>query len=183
MEGIMLKKISSLVALTLAIALPVYADDASNGFNVSSSATLDRGPLPSQYTCDGKDISPQLSWHHQPANTQSYAVIVSDPDAPSGTFYHWVLFNIPKSVTSLDEGIARFPSGTLVGKNSFGNQGYNGPCPPKDAAHTYVFTLYALDASLSLPAGSDAETVISVMKDHVLSQAQFTAIYSRGMKQ
>jgi Raf kinase inhibitor-like YbhB/YbcL family protein len=178
----MLKKLNSVAALALAVALPVYASDASNGFNVSSSATLDHGPLPTQYTCDGKDVSPQLSWSHQPDNTQSFALIVSDPDAPSGVFYHWVLFNIPKSVTSLEEGISRLPSGTLVGKNSFGKQGYNGPCPPRDATHTYVFTLYALDASLSLSAGSDAETVLSVMQDHVLSQAQFTTIYSRGMK-
>src|SRR5437868_2091935 len=114
-------------------------------FTLNSSSFSDREKLASIYTCDGKDISPPFQWQHTPAATASFALILSDPDAPGGTFYHWVLFNIPRTTRTLAENASVFPAGTLAGKNSWGKSQYNGPCPPKGVSHHYVFSLYALD--------------------------------------
>ncbi|MDR3478193.1 MAG: YbhB/YbcL family Raf kinase inhibitor-like protein [Gammaproteobacteria bacterium] len=155
------------------------AASAENVMQLKSGAAADHGALPVAYTCDGKNISPALLWSGKPKNTQSFALIVSDPDAPSGTFYHWVLFNIPANVTELAEGISALPGDTVAGKNSWEKMAYNGPCPPKGASHRYVFTLYALDKKLDLMKGADALALIDAMTSHVLQEAEYTMVYSR----
>jgi Raf kinase inhibitor-like YbhB/YbcL family protein len=146
---------------------------------LTTNGFLDQGTLPVLYTCDGKDVSPQLTWEGVPDKTQSLALILSDENAPKGTFYHWVVYNVPKSITSIDQGIEKSPGGSLFGKNSFDKEKYNGPCPPKGDSHTYVFRLYALDTKLSLPKGADAKTVLQAMDKHILGKVDLSAVYSR----
>jgi Raf kinase inhibitor-like YbhB/YbcL family protein len=170
-------------SVLLGLVLSVTAKTASaDDFALTTNAFLDTGALPVLYTCDGKDVSPQLSWSNPPEKTQSFALIASDPEAPNGTFYHWVLFNIPSSGKELAEGVKDFPSGTLVGQNSWNKPQYDGPCPPKGTAHTYHFTLYALNAPIKLPAGADGKTVVAAMKDHVIKKVELTTVYSRWLK-
>jgi Raf kinase inhibitor-like YbhB/YbcL family protein len=164
--------------ISLLSSINVFAD----ALNLATNAFLDTGALPVLYTCDGKDVSPELSWTNTPPKTKSYALIVSDPDAPSGTFYHWVVFNIPSTTTELTEGTTALPKNALVGKNSEGEKKYSGPCPPKGSAHTYHFTLYALDSTLALPEGSDGKEMMDNMKNHIISKSDLTAVYSRWLK-
>lgn len=169
-------RIAVFTALSLCLVTNVQADTT---FSLSSTATSDQGALPVLYTCDGKNTSPQIRWSGAPDKTQTFALILSDPDAPNGTFYHWVLYNIPKNISKLSEGIKTLPAGTLTGNNSAGESKYKGPCPPKGANHHYIFTLYALDTKLNLAAGADASALQTAMQSHVLSKAEFTALYSR----
>lgn len=148
--------------------------------SVKSDAAPSESTIPVDYTCDGKDISPQITWLGAPGKTQSFALIVSDPDAPSGTYYHWVVFNIPQNVTQLTAGINTMPPGAIAGQNSEGKTGYMGPCPPKGAApHHYIFTVYALDKKLDLPSHADAKAVIDAMKSDILQQASYMMVYGR----
>ena len=105
-----------------------------------------------------------------------------DPKAAKGSFYHWVLYNIPKNISSLPSTENKLPAGLTVGKNSLGNAQYKGPCPPKGAAHSYIFTLYALDTKLNLPAGADAQALLTAMDKHILAKTKLTATYSRWIK-
>lgn len=146
-------------------------------FSLHTNAFRNLGPIPKLYSCDDQDISPDLTWQNIPAKTKSLALILSDPDAPSGTFYHWVLYNIPPTLTNLPEGIHQLPEGVMVGKNSWGKQQYNGPCPPKNAEHRYVFTLYALDIMLPLNAGADVSALMSAMRNHVVNKAILTGLF------
>lgn len=159
------------------VSYSAYAAD----FAFTTNAFLDTGALPVLYTCDGKNISPELSWSGVPAKTQSFVLIFSDPDAPGGTFYHWLLYNIPENVKELTEGMQSLPAGTLIGVNSFGKMQYNGPCPPKGSAHTYIYTLYALDTKLKLPPGVDGKTLLENIQDHVLQKVTLTTVYSRWL--
>lgn len=141
---------------------------------LTTEAFLDEGALPTLYTCDSQNISPQLSWSNVPKKTQSFAIIFLDPTAAQDKKYLWTIYNIPATITSLEQGIKQLPAGTMQGKNS-----YTGPCPPKGSVHTYVFTLYALDGKLTLPAGADGDTLIKSMANHVLEKSEITAVYSR----
>jgi Raf kinase inhibitor-like YbhB/YbcL family protein len=170
-------RISSLL-LGLAFSMSANADD----FSLATNAFLDTGALPVLYTCDGKDVSPQLSWSNPPDKTQSFVLIAEDRDAPNGTFYHWVVYNLPASAKELAEGTVKFPGNTLLGVNSWDKNQYNGPCPPKGSAHTYYFTLYALDATVKLPAGADGKTVLASIKDHIIKKAELSTVYSRWLK-
>lgn len=173
-----------LTSLFITLSPLAHAEEAvaENAFAVTSTAVLNEGAIPVMYTCDGKDVSPQLEWTNAPAKAQSYAIVMTDPDAPGGEFYHWILYNLPKATAKLDEGVTSLPSGTLVGKNSFDKQQYSGPCPPKGAAHTYVITLYALDGKLSLPAGKSGKDVLAALKSHVVGTVTFTTTYSRWIQ-
>jgi Raf kinase inhibitor-like YbhB/YbcL family protein len=144
---------------------------------LESRAFDDNQPIPVQYTCDGENISPPLSWGHVPGNAKSLALIVEDPDAPKANFTHWVIWNMWPVSTSLPDGSAPARP-ALEGTNDMGKRGYGGPCPPS-GAHHYVFTLYALDAPLSLDAGSSKEALRQAMQGHVLEQAVLTGIYQR----
>lgn len=134
-------------------------------------------PIPAKYTCDDQDISPPLHWGDAPAGTQSFALIMDDPDAPVGTWVHWVLFNLPAGLRDLPEKVAP-PQGSLEGKNGWGRAGYGGPCPPR-GSHHYFFKLYALDTKLSLARGAGKAQLLTAMEGHILAQAELVGTYSR----
>jgi Raf kinase inhibitor-like YbhB/YbcL family protein len=159
----------------------VYADDKPPVFSITTTAFLDQGVIPVLYTCDGKDINPEIDWANPPAKAKSFALILSDPDAPGGTFYHWIIYNIPPKPASLGEAMTTPPKGAVVGKNSFNQFKYNGPCPPRGATHNYFFRLYALDDTLNLPADSaNGAAVLEKMKGHVLDKpVELKAVYIR----
>lgn len=149
--------------------------------SLTSPAFAQGQPIPARFTCDGEDISPALNWGEPPAGTRSFALIMDDPDAPAGTWTHWVLFNIPADMRSLDEAVPALEtltSGARHGKNSWGRLGYGGPCPPA-GTHRYFFRLYALDIFLDLPAGAAKKDVQSAMQGHILAQGELMGTYAR----
>lgn len=146
-----------------------------------SSPVIRNQTIPRHYTCDGDNVSPPLQWENVPEGTQSLALIADDPDAPGGTFTHWVIYNIPPSLRWLPEDVRRdqvLPNGVLQGINSFQRIGYGGPCPP-EGTHRYFFRLYALDTRLDLPPGVSKEHLLEAMEGHILAEARVTAKYSR----
>lgn len=146
---------------------------------LTSTAFKHGDPIPSQYSCDGVDISPPLAWQNIPENTASFVLIIDDPDAPVGIWDHWLLFNIPAKTTSLAENISALPEGTKVGQNSWGNNTYGGPCPPK-GKHRYFFKLYALDTTLDLEEGATKATLETAIHGHVLAEAELMGTYDRS---
>lgn len=153
----------------------------STAFTLTTDAFLDTGALPVLYTCDGSDVSPALAWNNVPANTKALALVMTDPDAPGGTFYHWILYNIPTTVKQLVQNSSQ-PAGVDIGKNSFDKLGYNGPCPPKGSTHTYVLTLYALDNKIDVPAHATGDTVDAVIAKHTVGKTTLTVVYSRWLQ-
>ncbi len=151
-------------------------------FQLTSSAFDNEGTIPTTYTCAGRNISPPLFWSGAPDGTQGYALLVEDPDAPHGTFDHWVVYNMPGAETGLREAIPasdRLENGALQGRNSFGKIGYGGPCPP-GGTHRYFFRLFALDtALLDIPTEAIKERVVDAMRPHILAEAQLMGRYSR----
>ena len=150
-------------------------------FAVKSPAFAPGETIPRSYTGDGEDISPPLEWGDPPAGTQSFVLICDDPDAPGGTWVHWVLYNIPAHARSLPKGLpphAELPDGSRHGENSWGRLGYGGPAPPS-GTHRYFFTLTALDILLELPAGATKEQVLGAMEGHIMAQAELMGVYSR----
>ena len=151
------------------------------GFVITSDAFSEGGLIPSKYTCDGQNTSPPLLWYGAPSNTQSFALISDDPDAPVGTWIHWIVFNMPATATGLPEAVppsSKLSDGSLQGRNSWPQTGYGGPCPPS-GTHRYFFKLYALDQVLALPAGATKEELLSAMKGHVLAESQLMGKYAR----
>jgi Raf kinase inhibitor-like YbhB/YbcL family protein len=146
-------------------------------FELTCTAFAAGEPIPAKYTCDGADISPPLAWSDPPQGTQSLALIMDDPDAPVGTWDHWLLFNIPADTPDLPEQ-ASPPSGSVDGKNSWGRMGYGGPCPPR-GTHRYFFKLYALDSTLDLQSGADKAKLLQAMERHILAQAELMGTYAR----
>jgi len=148
-----------------------------------SSAAFSAGEMiPKKFTCDGPDVSPKLSWSAAPEKGQSFALIMDDPDAPVGTWVHWVLFDLPADTKELAEGVAKqeqLANGARQGRNDFGKIGYGGPCPPPGNPHRYFFKLYALDTKLHLKAGSTKADVERAMKGHILAQAELVGRYGR----
>ncbi|MFQ5722200.1 MAG: YbhB/YbcL family Raf kinase inhibitor-like protein, partial [Candidatus Aminicenantales bacterium] len=134
------------------------------------------GMIPKQYTCDGEDISPPLSWTSVPEGTKSLALICDDPDAPMGTWVHWLVWNIGPSITSIGENSV--PERAVQGMNSFGKQPYGGPCPPS-GTHHYHFKLYALDTKLELDSSSEKRALELAMEGHILDQAELIGLYQR----
>ncbi len=154
---------------------------ATMTFSLSSTAFEHEATIPERYTCDDQDLSPALSWSDIPQGTAALALVMEDPDAPAGTWVHWVLFNIPASVAMLEEAVPdeeRLPSGAVHGQNSWGDLGYGGPCPPS-GTHRYFFRLYALDTNLDLGPGATKEQVLIAMQGHVLSEAELMGRYAR----
>ncbi len=143
---------------------------------LTSPAFTHNGAIPSEYTCDGADLSPQLVISDVPANAKSLALVMDDPDAPVGTWDHWVVFNMPVSTEEIPKGTE--PKGT-AGKNSWGRTGYGGPCPPS-GTHRYFFKLYALDATLNLPEGATKKDLERAMQGHIIAQAQLMGTYKRS---
>lgn len=154
---------------------------ANEPFTLASPAFIHNGFIPQKYTCDGDDISPELNWAHAPVGAQSFALIVDDPDAPGGTWVHWVIYNIPGDQTALAQGVH---TGFSEGENSFtktrkeGDMRYGGPCPPS-GTHHYHFKLYALDQTLSLEPGVATSALLAAMGGHILAKAELVGLYKR----
>ncbi len=156
--------------------------EAPAGLVLASPAFAPGAPIPRKYTCDGDDVSPPLSWTNAPTATQAFALVVADPDAPGGTWIHWVIFDIPGTATGLSRAIppaARLPDGSVQGVNSWGQVGYGGPCPPEGGRHRYLFRLYALDTRLERGADIAAAGLMEAMEGHVLAQAELMGVYRR----
>lgn len=148
---------------------------------LASSAFANGEEIPVRYTCDGEDVSPPLNWGGVPAEAQALVLIMDDPDAPMGTWDHWILYNIPATVTGLPENcpaVAEGPDGSRSGRNSWGRLGYGGPCPPS-GTHRYFFRLYALRDTLDLPPGADSGRVRAAMAGKVLAEATLFGTYRR----
>ena len=151
-------------------------------FNVTSSAFASGATIPKPYTCQGTDVSPALTWSGHPAQTASFALIVDDPDAPVGTWVHWVMWNVPAGEHQLPENVAkrdRLEGGALQGRNDFRKIGYNGPCPPPGNTHRYFFRLYALDAKLTLEPGATRQQLDAAMQGHILAHAEYMGTFRR----
>lgn len=149
---------------------------------LTTSAFPAEGAIPKKFTCEGPDLSPPLSWSGAPPGTQSFALILEDPDAPAGTWVHWVLYDLPANTKDLAEGVpkeAQLSNGARQGRNDFRKIGYGGPCPPPGKPHRYFFKLYALDKMLDLKAGASKVEAESAMKGHILAQAQLMGRYGR----
>lgn len=149
--------------------------------SVSSSAFAEAGMIPVKYTCDGNDVSPPLKWTGVPEATKSLALVSDDPDAPMGTWVHWVLWNIPPSVQELAENVPpepELPDGSQQGISDFRRPGYGGPCPPS-GVHRYYFRVYALDTLLDLPSSTRKADLLKAMKGHILAEGQLMGKYSR----
>ena len=148
---------------------------------LSSPAFREGDLIPSKYTCDGRNLSPPLEWDGAPEHATSLALIMDDPDAPSGVFVHWVLFDIPTAEKSLAEGIGvagPTAAGATQGKNGFGKIAYGGPCPPS-GTHRYYFRLYALDRHVALPSGSDRREVDAAIRGHIVAETELMGRYAR----
>ena len=150
--------------------------------NLTSTSFQDGKQIPAKFTCSGANLSPQLTWSAPPAKTASLALTVTDPDAPRGTWVHWVLYNLPAGTRELPEGLpsqGQLPDGAHQGRNDFGEIGYGGPCPPSGPPHHYIFTLYALDAKLNLPEGATRAQVEAAMKGHMLANGRLIGLFQR----
>jgi Raf kinase inhibitor-like YbhB/YbcL family protein len=149
---------------------------------VSTTAFLSGGAIPRSYTCDGEGTSPDLSWTGAPAGVQSFAVIADDPDAPSGTFTHWLIWNSPAQSKGLEKGVPNdetLTDGARQGRNGFGRIGYAGPCPPPGTMHRYFFKVFALDRKLDVRADAGRDELDSAMNGHVLAQGRVMGTYGR----
>lgn len=149
---------------------------------VESSAFTEGEAIPPRYTCDGENVSPPLAWSGVPGETAALAVIVDDPDAPAGTWVHWVLYGLDPGLTDLPEGVPARETvldGARQGRNDFKEIGYGGPCPPRGQRHRYAFKVYALDASPELGAGASKAELLEAMDGHVLAEGRLTGTYRR----
>jgi Raf kinase inhibitor-like YbhB/YbcL family protein len=149
---------------------------------ISTEAFREGDTIPPEYTCDGKDISPMLSWNGVPSNAKSIALIMDDPDAPGGTFVHWVFYNIPANVQNLSKGMPgneTLADGSLQGMTDFGRTGYGGPCPPPGKPHRYYFKIFALDTKLDLSSKAKKTDVERAMEGHVLARGELMGKYGR----
>jgi Raf kinase inhibitor-like YbhB/YbcL family protein len=172
----------SMACLLLAANVFSQTGDQKMNFAISSTAFQNGSDIPKQFTCDGADVSPPLSWNRAPEKVQSFALIADDPDAPAGTWTHWVLYDLPATDTELQENISKIdklPNGSRQGRNDFRKLGYGGPCPPPGKAHRYFFKLYALDAKLNLAPGVSKQELEQAMQGHVLASSELIGKYSR----
>lgn len=148
---------------------------------IQSPAFPEGGAIPRPYTCDGKNVSPPLSWTGLPAGVKSLALVCDDPDAPARVWVHWVIYNLPPAATGLPEGVPpreNVAGGGLQGTNDFRKVGYGGPCPPS-GTHRYRFTLYALGEAVLLAAGATKADLVAAMKGLIRAESTLTGKYSR----
>jgi len=161
-----------------AVAQAAAQKTAEAKFQLTSSSFEADAAIPAKYTCDGADVSPVLAWTEPPAGTQSFALVMDDPDVPKKTVIHWLLYDLPPTTRALPEGVptkAKLPDGSRQGKNDPGKIGYNGPCPSPGAAHHYFFKLYALDYQTGLQPKAKGADVERAIKGHILAQAELIA--------
>jgi Raf kinase inhibitor-like YbhB/YbcL family protein len=152
---------------------------------VTSAAFDHLQRIPRRFTCDGEDLSPPLTWHGVPDDSQTLALVMEDPDAPRGLFTHWVYYNLAGTLRELPEGVdktERPSTGGQQGLNDFGNVGYNGPCPPPGPLHHYHLILYALDREVQLPPRPVAQDVRAVMDGHIVGQGELIGTYGRSSR-
>jgi len=186
MKNISFSLIASLLITILLLCThpKVYSQDNKEpdmSITLTSPSFEEGEMIPVQYTCDGKNISPALNWKNIPDSTKSLALIVEDPDAPGQTWIHWVLYNIPPSVTELPENTSadkKLKNGAVNGTSSFRKLGYGGPCPPS-GTHRYFFRIYALNTMLNLDPGATKTELVDAMKGHILSEGQLMGRYER----
>lgn len=151
-------------------------------FELTSSAFSSEQTIPDRYTCEGADVSPPLRWSNAPERAQEFALVCEDPDAPGGTFTHWLLYNIPPERDELPEGVPADPTlswGGVQGRNDFGNIGYGGPCPPMGETHPYFFRLYALDRAIDLPPGASRSQLLREIEDRAIARTGLVGRYGR----
>ncbi len=169
----------TVIALCVAGARP---STAQGSLKISSPAFADNTTIPAQYACTGADTSPPLKWSGVPADAGALALIVEDPDAPGGTFIHWVAYDMPPSQAGLESGVAQgeaMPDGGKQGINGFRKAGYNGPCPPPGSPHHYHFRLFALDQAVNPQTPATASALEDAMKGHVKASAELVGIFER----
>ena len=157
--------------------------DASAPIRLTSADFSHGGSIPRAHSCEGENLSPALAWEGVPVDHRSMAVVCDDPDAPRGTWVHWVLYNLPGTTVELSRGVPalpELPSGARQGRNDSGEIGYSGPCPPAGKPHRYYFRLYALDIMLTLPHGVSKAELEAAMSDHILAQGTLMGTYQRG---
>lgn len=173
-----------LVVLTGAVCIAALRAGATSiaALTLTSPAFPSGSEVPKQHTCDGADRSPALTWSDVPEGTKSFALIVDDPDAPAGTWVHWVVYDLPAKTTRLPQGVDpddRLAGGGTLGMNDFHKTGYGGPCPPAGKPHRYFFRLYALDAATNLQPRATKADLIKAIEGHVLEQAELMGTYKR----
>ncbi len=172
--------------LTLIILTLLFFNTCKGGnhimkIKIETTGFNESGYIPTKFTCDGEDISPKLSWSKVPEKTRSIAIICDDPDAPMGTWVHWVVYNIPPEKNSLKENfpkVRKTKEGILQGLNDFRRIGYNGPCPPPGKAHRYFFKIYALDTTIEGEALTKSE-LLKKMEGHILGYGELIGLYKR----
>jgi Raf kinase inhibitor-like YbhB/YbcL family protein len=177
----------SLLALLTLLGLALQLESLAAGgramsLTIKTKAFLEGEMIPMKYTCDGDDVSPGLTWTGAPEATQSLTLIADDPDAPVGTWTHWIIWNIPPETAALFDGVPKentLKDGARQGYNDFKRIGYGGPCPPPGKPHRYFFRLYAMDSKLDVKAGVSRNELERAMKGHVLAQAELMGKYGR----
>lgn len=181
----MFRKTCCLVIVLFLLLFYSYQSKAQGGekmeIKIKSTAFTEGGMIPKKSTCDGMDVSPPLTWNSVPEGTKSFALICDDPDAPMGTWVHWVIFNLPGDTKVLPENIPRqktLASGAKQGINDFRKIGYGGPCPP-GGTHRYYFKLYALDTEINLGAGATKAELLKAMEGYILAEGQLMGKYRR----
>jgi Raf kinase inhibitor-like YbhB/YbcL family protein len=183
MKQILFLSVVFVILLSSCTSTSTSTPEADMSLTLKSTAFGNGQSIPAKYSCIGKNVSPDLAWGDPPAGTQSFALIVDDPDAPMGTWVHWVLFNIPADKRSLPEDVPvtgknADPNAIYVGKNSSGNMHYDGPCPPS-GMHRYYFKLYALDTIVNLLPGASKEELLKQMEGHILAQGELMGTFSK----
>jgi hypothetical protein len=171
-----------LVVLALVVPAEVPAQKASSKMELTTSSFTPGDFIPRRFTCEAADVSPALAWTDPPLGTQSFAIIEDDPDAPSGTFVHWLVYDLPAAYRGLPEGLsasAQMPGGGRQGTNDFARTGYRGPCPPPGRPHRYFIRLYALDVRLNLRPAARRKELDAAMQDHILARAELMGRYQR----
>lgn len=166
-------KIIAYLIFTGCFSLKCFATE----FELTSTQFQANRTIPQQYTCQGRNISPNLQWKHAPKHTQSFALIMSDPDAPNGNWVHWIVFNLPSNTTHLSPNVD-LPIEAVNGLNSWNKPGYSGPCPPK-GTHRYIFRLYALDTVLQLSDSAKYDALLDAMRTHIIGQAVLVGMYNK----
>jgi Raf kinase inhibitor-like YbhB/YbcL family protein len=151
----------------------------SASLTVTSKTFAQKGPIPVDSSCDGSDRSPQVTWSAPPDGTKSFVLVVEDPDAPSGVFTHWLVYDIAPDASSLAEGVDTNAIGAKVGLNDFKNVRYNGPCPPRRELHRYVFRVFAIDKQLGIAEGATKDALYAAMTGHVLGEGYVVGTFSR----
>lgn len=174
------------IVVVASVGVCLVAATGGTVMQLTTTAFEPGGSIPARFTCEGDDVSPALSWSGAPEATASFVLIMDDPDAPPGTWVHWVLFNLPGHLTAIDEGVPETEKlgngavhGGCWGVQSFSRIGYYGPCPPPGKPHRYSFRLYALDATLDLAPRASKFEVMKAAEGHVLAEAELLGRYGR----